>query len=58
MMLGVFFMLVAGSSDALYAVVAGKARRFINAQRIKLVSRASGTLLMLGAAWLATMKRS
>jgi threonine/homoserine/homoserine lactone efflux protein len=57
MILGVFFMLVAGSTDAIYAIIAGRARGLLSAARVQLVSRASG-LLMAGAIWLATMKRA
>jgi threonine/homoserine/homoserine lactone efflux protein len=58
MILGVFFMLVAGSTDAIYAIIAGRARGLLSAARVQLVSRASGLLLMAGAIWLATMKRA
>lgn len=58
MMLGLFFMLVAGSTDAIYAVVAGRARGMLSAARVKLVSRMSGVLLMMGGVWLALQKRA
>ena len=58
MMLGLFFMLVAGSTDAIYAVVAGRARGMLSAARVKLVSRLSGVLLMMGGVWLALQKRA
>jgi threonine/homoserine/homoserine lactone efflux protein len=58
MILGIFFMLVAGTTDAIYALVAGRARGLISAQRVKLVSRASGLVLMVGAVWLAMMKKA
>lgn len=58
MVLGLFFMLVAGSTDAIYAIVAGRARGLLSAARVRMVSRASGLLLMAGALWLATMKRA
>ncbi|MBK1793431.1 LysE family translocator [Devosia sp. WQ 349] len=58
MALGIFFMLVAGSTDALYALVAGRARELISAQRVQLVSRVSGVILMLGAVWLAFMQKA
>ncbi|HUH78197.1 MAG TPA: LysE family translocator [Devosia sp.] len=58
MVLGVFFMLVAGSTDAIYAIIAGRARGLLSAARVRMVSRASGLLLMAGALWLATMKRA
>ena len=58
MILGLFFMLVAGSTDAIYAVVAGRARGMLSAARVKLVSRLSGVLLMMGGVWLALQKRA
>jgi threonine/homoserine/homoserine lactone efflux protein len=58
MVLGVFFMLVAGSTDAIYAIIAGRARGLLSTARVRMVSRASGLLLMAGAIWLATMKRA
>ena len=58
MVLGLFFMLVAGSTDAIYAIVAGRARGLLSAARVRLVSRASGLLLMAGAVWLAVQKRA
>jgi threonine/homoserine/homoserine lactone efflux protein len=51
-------MLVAGSTDAIYAVVAGRARGLLSAARVRLVSRMSGVLLMLGGVWLALQKRA
>lgn len=58
LMLGLFFMLVAGSTDAIYALVAGRARGLLNAARVRVVSRLSGVLLMLGGLWLAVQKRA
>lgn len=58
MVLGMFFMLVAGSTDAIYAIVAGRARGLLSAARVRMVSRASGLLLMAGAVWLAVQKRA
>lgn len=58
MVLGLFFMLVAGSTDAIYAVVAGRARGLLSATRVRLVSRVSGLLLMAGGVWLALQKRA
>lgn len=55
--LGVFFMLIAGSTDAIYAVVAGQARGLLNTTRVRFVSRASGLILMAGGVWLALQKR-
>lgn len=58
MVLGLFFMLVAGSTDAIYAVVAGRARGLLSAARVRMVSRLSGVILMLGGVWLALQKRA
>ena len=56
--LGLFFMLVAGSTDCVYALVAGGAREFINAARVRVVSRVSGFILIGGGIWLALQKRA
>lgn len=56
--LGLFFMLVAGSTDAIYAIVAGRARGLLSATRVRVVSRVSGLLLMAGGVWLALQKRA
>jgi threonine/homoserine/homoserine lactone efflux protein len=58
MLLGVFFMLVAGATDAIYAVVAGQARGLLSATRVRLISRVSGLILMGGGVWLALQKRA
>jgi len=58
MLLGLFFMIVAGSTDAIYAVIAGRARGLLSAARVKIVSRVSGAILMLGGFWLALQKRA
>lgn len=58
MVLGVFFMLIAGSTDAIYAVLGGRARSLLSSARIKLVSRISGAILMAGGVWLALQKRA
>ncbi|MHA6299315.1 LysE family translocator [Devosia sp. CAU 1758] len=58
MVLGLFFMLVAGASDAVYALVAGRARGLLSTARVRLVSRLSGVILMLGGVWLALQKRA
>lgn len=58
MLLGLFFMVVAGSTDAIYAVIAGRARGLLSVARVKIVSRVSGAILMLGGVWLALQKRA
>lgn len=58
MILGLFFMLVAGSTDAIYAIVAGRARGLLSAARVRVISRVSGLILMAGGVWLALQKRA
>ncbi|WEK06296.1 MAG: LysE family translocator [Candidatus Devosia phytovorans] len=58
MLLGIFFMIVAGSTDAIYAVVAGQARGLLSTARVRLISRVSGLILMAGGIWLALQKRA
>jgi len=57
-LLGLFFMLVAGSTDSIYAIVAGRARGLLSAARVKAISRVSGVILMCGGVWLALQKRA
>src|SRR6202044_353181 len=52
-LLGVTFMVTAGITDALYAILAGRARRFFSAQRTRLLSRISGGFMIGGGLWLA-----
>ncbi|MGV3650187.1 MAG: LysE family translocator [Devosia sp.] len=56
--LGFIFMAIAGATDVLYSVVAGQARGLLSAARVRLVSRGSGLILMLGGVWLALQKRA
>lgn len=58
MVLGLLFMLVACSTDIVYAVLAGRTRGVLSAARVRLVSRLSGILLMMGGVWLALQKRA
>lgn len=58
MVLGLIFMAVAGATDIVYAVVAGRARGLLSAVRVRLVSRISGVILMLGGVWLALVKKA
>ena len=57
MVLGLVFMFVAGATDAVYALVAGRARGLLSAARVRVVSRLSGVILMAGGVWLALQKR-
>jgi threonine/homoserine/homoserine lactone efflux protein len=55
--LGLIFMLLASTTDCLYALLAGRARGLLSAARVRLVSRISGAVLMAGGVWLALQKR-
>ena len=52
-LLGATFMVVAGITDAIYAVLAGRARKFLSARRERLMSRVSGMFMIGGGVWLA-----
>jgi threonine/homoserine/homoserine lactone efflux protein len=52
-LLGVTFMITAAMSDAIYALLAGRARSFFSARRTRLVSRVSGGFMIGGGIWLA-----
>lgn len=56
--LGLIFMLLASTTDCLYALLAGRARGLLSAARVRLVSRVSGLVLMAGGVWLALQKRA
>ena len=51
--LGVTAMVTAGIFDALYAVLAGRAGKFLSAARVRMVSKISGVFLIGGGVWLA-----
>jgi threonine/homoserine/homoserine lactone efflux protein len=52
-LLGVTFMVIAGLTDALYALLACRARLFFSARRTRLLSRVSGGFMIGGGIWLA-----
>jgi threonine/homoserine/homoserine lactone efflux protein len=52
-LLGVTFMVIAGMTDAIYALAAGRARQFFSARRTRLLSRISGGFMIGGGIWLA-----
>ena len=56
--LGLFFMLIAGASDSMYAVLGGRARGRLSAARVRILSRVSGAILMAGGVWLALVKKA
>ena len=52
-LLGVTFMVIAASTDAVYALLAGRARLFFSKQRTRMLSRISGGFMIGGGIWLA-----
>lgn len=58
MVLGLFFMIIAGATDSIYAVLGGRARGMLSQARVKLLSRVSGAILMAGGVWLALVKKA
>ncbi|NVN84994.1 MAG: LysE family translocator [Rhodopseudomonas sp.] len=52
-LLGVTFMATVVVTDAVYALLAGRARQFFSARRTRLLSRISGGFMIGGGIWLA-----
>ena len=52
-LLGFTFMVTGAVTDSIYAILAGRARRFFSARRTKMLSRVSGGLMIGGGIWLA-----
>ena len=52
-LLGATFMVSAAVTDAIYALLAGRARLFFSARRTRLLSRVSGGFMIGGGIWLA-----
>ena len=52
-LLGATFMVTAAMTDAIYALLAGRARLFFSARRTRMVSRISGGFMIGGGIWLA-----
>src|ERR1700755_2589020 len=52
-LLGITFMVIAASTDAVYALLAGRARLFFSKKRTRLMSRISGGFMIGGGIWLA-----
>jgi threonine/homoserine/homoserine lactone efflux protein len=52
-LLGVTFMVIGATTDATYAVLAGRARLFFSKDRTRLLSRISGGFMVGGGIWLA-----
>src|SRR6202163_4268791 len=51
-LLGVTFMITGAITDSIYAVLAGRARKFFSARRTRLVSRISGGFMIGRGSWL------
>jgi threonine/homoserine/homoserine lactone efflux protein len=56
--LGLLFTVIAGLSDAGYAILAGTARNAFTKARVRTLSRVAGAVLIGGGIWLALAKRS
>jgi len=56
--LGAIFMTLASVTDSMYAVLAGRMRHLLSAARVKVVSRISGAVLIVGGVWLSLLKRA
>src|SRR5438445_12181939 len=52
-LLGFTFMVTGAVTDSVYAVLAGRARRFFSAKRTRLLSRLSGGFMIGGGIWLS-----
>lgn len=53
LVLGITFMVLAGLTDGIYALLAGRARSFFSARRTRMMSRVSGGFMIGGGIWLA-----
>jgi threonine/homoserine/homoserine lactone efflux protein len=52
-LLGATFMVTAAMTDAIYATLAGRARKFFSVRRTRTLSRISGGFMIGGGIWLA-----
>jgi threonine/homoserine/homoserine lactone efflux protein len=52
-LLGGTFMITGAITDSIYALLAGRARKFFSERRTRLVSRVSGGFMIGGGIWLA-----
>lgn len=57
MTLGLIVMAVATVTDSIYAVLAGRARDLFTTARVRMMSRVSGVVLMIGGVWLALVRK-
>lgn len=55
--LGGIFMVVATVFDSLYVLLASRAGKALTQARVRLVEKVSGTLLIAGGVWMATLRR-
>ena len=55
--LGLLTMLVFTLFDSIYALAAGNTRRFLTEARLSVANKISGTLLIVGGAWLALQRK-
>lgn len=58
LILGGIFMVVATVFDSLYVLLASKAGKALTQSRVRLVEKVSGTLLIAGGIWMATLRRA
>lgn len=58
LLLGATFMVIGAVFDGAYAVVSGRAGRWLTQRRIVLLERISGAILVAGGVWLALSRRS
>ena len=58
MMLGGIFMVVATVFDSLYVLLAARAGRALTQTRVRFVEKVSGSLLIAGGIWMATLRRA
>ena len=56
LVLGITFMVLAGLTDGISALLAGQARGFFSARRTRMVSRVSGGFMIGGGIWLALIR--
>jgi len=52
-LLGITFMVTAGITDAMYALLSGRTRAIFSARRTRALSRVSGGFMIGGGIWLA-----
>ena len=58
MVLGLIVIVIATSTDSIYAALAGRAGTMLTAARVRMMNRVSGVILMCAAVWLALLKKA